>query len=153
MVPRFVLEGKKIDHLVQENEGGRKLANQIVRQVFRPRGNKEEKLASGHRVSVFEAHIHMLIKQEVSLPYTLDPAPSGYTFLTFLIFILTFSLEQKFKCTIEKIFQETLCCSFYVPLKKKPNLFCSDIEKLISNAAPGSTKKATKFALNERYEN
>ncbi|CAH3162463.1 unnamed protein product [Pocillopora meandrina] len=42
-------EGKKIDHLVQENEGGRKLANQIVRQVFRPRGNKEEKLASGHR--------------------------------------------------------------------------------------------------------
>ena len=153
MVPRFVLEGKKIDHLVQENEGGRKLANQIVRQVFRPRGNKEEKLASGHRVSVFEAHIHMLIKQEVSLPYTLDPAPSGYTFLTFLIFILTFSLEQKFKCTIEKIFQEKLCCSFYVPLKKKPNLFCSDIEKLISNAAPGSTKKATKFALNERYEN
>ena len=58
MVPRFVLEGKKIDHLVQENEGGRKLANQIVRQVFRPRGNKEEKLASGHRVSVFEAHIY-----------------------------------------------------------------------------------------------
>ena len=136
---------------MQENEGGRKLANQIVRQVFRPRGTKEE--ASGHRVSVFEAHIHMLIKQEVSLPYTLDPAPSGYTFLTFLIFILTFSLEQKFKCTIEKIFQEKLCCSFYVPLKKKPNLFCSDIEKLISNAAPGSTKKATKFALNERYEN
>ncbi|CAH3122203.1 unnamed protein product [Pocillopora meandrina] len=42
-------EGKKIDHLVQENEGGRKLANQIVRQVFRPRGTKEEKLASGHR--------------------------------------------------------------------------------------------------------
>ncbi|XP_066027980.1 uncharacterized protein [Pocillopora verrucosa] len=42
-------EGKKIDHLVQENEGGRKLANQMVRQVFRPRGNKEEKLASGHR--------------------------------------------------------------------------------------------------------
>ena len=122
MVPRFVLEGKKIDHLVQENEGGRKLANQIVRQVFRPRGTKEEKLASGHRVSVFEAHIHMLIKQEVSLPYTLDPAPSGYTFLTFLIFILTFSLEQKFKCTIEKIFQEKLCCSFYVPLKKKTEL-------------------------------
>ena len=153
MVPRFVLEGKKIDHLVQENEGGRKLANQIVRQVFRPRGNKEEKLASGHRVSVFEVHILMLIKQEVSLPYTMDSAPSVYTFLTFLIFILTFSLEQKFKCTIEKIFQEKLCCSFYVPLKKKPNLFCSDIEKLVSNAAPGSTKKATKFALNERYEN
>ena len=122
MVPRFVLEGKKIDHLVQENEGGRKLANQIVRQVFRPRGNKEEKLASGHRVSVFQAHILMLIKQEVSLPYTMDPAPSGYTFLTFLICILTFSLEQKFKCTIEKIFQETLCCSFHVPLKKKTEL-------------------------------
>ena len=153
MVPCFVLEGKKIDHLVQENEGGRKLANQIVRQVFRPRGNKEEKLASGHRVSVFQAHILMLIKQEVSLPYTMDPAPSGYTFLTFLICILTFSLEQKFKCTIEKIFQETLCCSFHVPLKKKPNLFCSDIEKLISNASPGSTKKSTKFSLDARYEN
>ncbi|XP_022792235.1 short transient receptor potential channel 2-like [Stylophora pistillata] len=40
-------EGKKIDHLVQENEGSRKLTNQIVWQVFRPRGNKEEKLASG----------------------------------------------------------------------------------------------------------
>ena len=48
-----------MDHLVLENEGGRKLANQIVRQVFRPRGNKEEKLASGHRVSVFQAHIHV----------------------------------------------------------------------------------------------
>ena len=107
---------------MQENEGGRKLANQIVRQVFRPRGNKEEKLASGHRVSVFEAHIHMLIKQEVSLPYTMDPAPSVYTFLTFLICILTFSLEHKFKRTIEKIFQETLCCSFHVPFKKKTEL-------------------------------
>ena len=49
-----------MDLLVHENERGRKLANQIVRQVFRPRGNKEEKLAFGHRVSVFEAHIHML---------------------------------------------------------------------------------------------
>ena len=123
MVPRFVLEGKKIDHLVQENEGGRKLANQIVRQVFRPRGNKEEKLASGHRVSVFQAHILMLIKQEVSRPYTMDPALSVYTFLTFLICILTFSLEQKFKCTIEKIFQETFCCSFHVPLKKNRTCF------------------------------
>ncbi|XP_066021554.1 uncharacterized protein [Pocillopora verrucosa] len=42
-------EGKKMDHLVHENEGGRKLANQIVRQVFRLRGNKEEKLAFGQR--------------------------------------------------------------------------------------------------------
>ena len=104
MVPRFVLEGKKIDHLVHENERGRKLANQIVRQVFRPRGNKEEKLASGHRVSVFEAHIHMLFKQEVSLPYTMDPAPSGYTFLVILICILTFSLEQKFRKSFKKRF-------------------------------------------------
>ena len=69
-----------MDHLVHENEGGRKLANQIVRQVFRLRGNKEEKLAFGQRVSVFQAHIHMLIKQEISLPYTIDPATSGYTF-------------------------------------------------------------------------
>ena len=134
-----------MDHLALENEGGRKLANQIVRQVFRLRGNKEEKLAFGQRVSIFQANIHVLIKQEVSLPYTMDPAPSVYTFLIFLICILTFSLEQKFKCTIEKIFQETLCCSFHVPLKKKPNLFCSDIEKLISNAAPGCTKKFNKI--------
>ena len=112
-----------MDYLVQENEGGRKLANQIVRQVFRPRGNKEEKLASGHRVSVFQVHIHMLIKQEVSPPYTMDSAPSGYTFLTILICILTFSLAQKFKCTIEKIFQETFCCSFLVPLKKNRTCF------------------------------
>ena len=98
-----------MDHLVLENEGGRKLANQIVRQVFRPRGNKEEKLAFGQRVSIFQAHIHVLIKQEVSLPYTMDPAPSVYTFLTFLICILTFSLEQKFKFATEKITQEMLC--------------------------------------------
>ena len=69
-----------MDHLVHENEEGRKLANQIVRQVFRLGGNKEEKLAFGQRVSVFQAHIHMLIKQEISLPYTIDPATSGYTF-------------------------------------------------------------------------
>ncbi|XP_066021565.1 uncharacterized protein [Pocillopora verrucosa] len=43
-------EGKKIDHLVHENEGSRKLANQIVHQVFRSRGNKEEKFAFGQRV-------------------------------------------------------------------------------------------------------
>ena len=85
-----------MDLLVHENERGRILANQIVRQVFRPRGNKEEKLAFGQRVSIFHAHTHVWIKQEVSLPYTMDPAPSGYTFLTFLICILTFSLEQKF---------------------------------------------------------
>ena len=129
-----------MDHLVLENEGGRKLANQIVRQVFRPRGNKEEKLASGHRVSVFQAHIRMLIKQEVSLPYTLDPAPSGYTFLTFLICILTFSLEQKFKFATEKITQEMLCLSFLLPLKKNEQ-FCSDLKKLISNAAPSKVSK------------
>ena len=49
-----------MDHLVHENEGGRKLANQIVRQVFRLRGNKEEKLAFGQRVSVFQAQIHIV---------------------------------------------------------------------------------------------
>ena len=60
-------------------------------------------------MSIFQAHIHVLIKREVSLPYTMDPAPSGYTFLTFLICILTFSLEQKFKFATEKITQEMLC--------------------------------------------
>ena len=83
MVPRFVSEGKKIDHLVHENEGSRKLANQIVHQVFRSHGNKEEKFAFGKRVSIFQAHC-----------------------------ILTFSLEQKFKCAIEKITQEMLFWSF-----------------------------------------
>ena len=48
-----------MDHLMHENEGGRKLANQIVREVFRPRGNKKEKLAFGQRVSIFQAHIHV----------------------------------------------------------------------------------------------
>ena len=48
-----------MDLLVHENERGRKLANQIVRQVFRPRGNKEEKLAFGQRVSIFHAHTHV----------------------------------------------------------------------------------------------
>ncbi|RMX45042.1 hypothetical protein pdam_00011498 [Pocillopora damicornis] len=40
-------EEKKVDHLVKQNEGGRKMTNQIVREIFRPRGNKEEKLAFG----------------------------------------------------------------------------------------------------------
>ena len=48
-----------MDLLVHENEGGRKLANQIVQQVFGLRGNKEEKLAFGQRVSVFHAHTHV----------------------------------------------------------------------------------------------
>ena len=129
-----------MDHLALENQGGRKLANQIVRQVFRLRGNKEEKLAFGQRVSIFQANIHVLIKQEVSLPYTMDPAPSVYTFLIFLICILTFSLEQKFKCTIEKITQEMLCWSFLLPLKKNEQ-FCSDLKKLISNPAPSKVRK------------
>ncbi|PFX26290.1 Short transient receptor potential channel 2 [Stylophora pistillata] len=42
-------EDKKINYLVQVNEGGRKMTDQIVRQVFRPRGNKEEELTSGQR--------------------------------------------------------------------------------------------------------
>ena len=104
-----------MDLLVHENERGRKLANQIVRQVFRPRGNKEEKLASGHRVSVFEAHIHMLIKQEVSPPYTIDPATSGYTFFYlfnfhFLPFLSNKNLNVRLRKSLKK------CCavvSFY----------------------------------------
>ncbi|XP_022805037.1 short transient receptor potential channel 4-like isoform X2 [Stylophora pistillata] len=40
-------EEKKIDHLIQENEGNRKMTSQIARQVFKPLGNKEEKLAFG----------------------------------------------------------------------------------------------------------
>ena len=54
------LEEKKVDHLVKQNEGGRKMTNQIVREIFRPRGNKEEKLAFGQGVSVFQAYIHFL---------------------------------------------------------------------------------------------
>ena len=75
----------------------------------------------------------------------MDPALSGYNFLTFLICILTFSLEQKFECTIEKITQDMLCCNFLLPLKKNEQ-FCSDLNKLISNAAPESTKKSAKYA-------
>lgn len=40
-------EEKKIDYLVQENEGIRNVTNQIARQVFRPRGIKEDKLTFG----------------------------------------------------------------------------------------------------------
>ncbi|CAH3162466.1 unnamed protein product, partial [Pocillopora meandrina] len=41
--------GKRWTTWCIKNEEGRRLANQIVRQVFRPRGNKEEKLAFGQR--------------------------------------------------------------------------------------------------------
>ena len=55
VVSYICLEEKKVDHLVKQNEGGRKMTNQIVREIFRPRGNKEEKLAFGQGVSVFQA--------------------------------------------------------------------------------------------------
>ena len=104
-----------MDLLVHENERGRKLANQIVRQVFRPRGNKEEKLAFGQRVSIFHAHIRMLIKQEVSLPYTVDPATSGYTFFYLFNFqFLTFLSNKNLNVRLRKSLKK--CCavvSFY----------------------------------------
>ncbi|PFX17927.1 Transient receptor potential-gamma protein [Stylophora pistillata] len=43
----LLTEEKKIDNLIQENEGNRKMTGQIARQVFQPLGNKEEKLAFG----------------------------------------------------------------------------------------------------------
>ena len=97
-----------MDHLVHENEGGRKLANQIVRQVFRLRGNKEEKLAFGQRVSVFQAHIHMLIKQEISLPYTIDPATSRYTFFfnLFNLHFLSFLSNKNLNVRLRKSFKK-----------------------------------------------
>ena len=97
-----------MDHLVHENEGGRKLANQIVRQVFRLRGNKEEKLAFGQRVSVFQAHIHMLIKQEISLPYTMDSATSRYTFFfnLFNLHFLPFLSNKNLNVRLRKSFKK-----------------------------------------------
>ncbi|RMX45056.1 hypothetical protein pdam_00011500 [Pocillopora damicornis] len=40
-------EERKMDHLVRQNEGGRKMTNQIVREVFQTHGNKAKKLAFG----------------------------------------------------------------------------------------------------------
>ncbi|XP_022803157.1 short transient receptor potential channel 7-like [Stylophora pistillata] len=36
-------EERKIDNLIQENEGSRQMTNQIARQVFQPRANKENR--------------------------------------------------------------------------------------------------------------
>ena len=50
------LEERKMDHLVRQNEGGRKMTNQIVREIFQTYGNKAKKLAFGRRVSDFQAY-------------------------------------------------------------------------------------------------
>ncbi|XP_058950960.2 uncharacterized protein [Pocillopora verrucosa] len=42
-------EERKMDHLVRQNEGGRKMTNQIVREIFQTYGNKAKKLAFGRR--------------------------------------------------------------------------------------------------------
>ena len=47
------LEERKMDHLVRQNEGGRKMTNQIVREIFQTHGNKAKKLAFGQSVSIF----------------------------------------------------------------------------------------------------
>lgn len=36
-----------MDHLIHETDGGRRMANQIVRQVFRQPSCKQEKLITG----------------------------------------------------------------------------------------------------------
>ncbi|RMX45055.1 hypothetical protein pdam_00011501, partial [Pocillopora damicornis] len=45
-------EERKMDHLVRQNEGGRKMTNQIVREIFQTYGNKAKKLAFGRRVLI-----------------------------------------------------------------------------------------------------
>ena len=45
-------DGKKMDHLLFENDGGPRMANQIARQVFRQRGNKQEKITTGSSVGI-----------------------------------------------------------------------------------------------------
>ena len=64
------------------------MTNQIVREIFRPRGNKEEKLPFGQGVSVFQAYIHFLRN---SFPTTL--CRSCYT-RKYLCYIFIFT--QKF---------------------------------------------------------
>ena len=39
-----------MDHLLHETDGGRRMANQIVRQVFRQPSCKEEKVITGAKV-------------------------------------------------------------------------------------------------------
>ena len=39
-----------MDHLLHETDGGRRMANQIVRQVFRQPSCKQEKLITGAKV-------------------------------------------------------------------------------------------------------
>ena len=83
------LEERKMDHLVRQNEGGRKMTNQIVREVFQTHGNKAKKLAFGQSVSIFQA-------RRGSPPHFIDltTTPRGDTFVMFFILQKNFSFMQ-----------------------------------------------------------
>ena len=51
-------EGRKMDHLLHETDGSRRMANQIVRQVFRQPSCKQEKVITGAKVK-FPGHCAM----------------------------------------------------------------------------------------------
>ena len=51
-----------MDHLVHETDGGRRMANQIVRQVFRQSSCKQEKLITGAKVRFSNQFIFLISK-------------------------------------------------------------------------------------------
>ena len=81
------LEERKMDHLVRQNEGGRKMTNQIVREIFQTHVNKAKKLAFGQSVSIFQAH-------RGSPPHFIDLTTRGDTFVMFFILHKNFSFMQ-----------------------------------------------------------
>ena len=99
------LEERKMDHLVRQNEGGRKMTNQIVREIFQTHGNKAKKLAFGQSVSIFQAH-------RGSPPHfidlTLGLLHEEIPLLCFLFYTKIFP-SCKFKCEMRKITEYTLC--------------------------------------------
>ena len=100
------LEERKMDHLVRQNEGGRKMTNQIVREVFQTHGNKAKKLAFGQSVSIFQAH-------RGSPPHFIDltTTPRGDTFFYVFYFTKKFFLHATLNVKRGKVLS-TLCVVF-----------------------------------------
>ena len=58
-------EGRKMDHLLHETDGSRRMANQIVRQVFRQPSCKQEKFIAGAKAR-FPHQFRFLINKQTN---------------------------------------------------------------------------------------
>ena len=61
-----------MDHLLHETDGGRRMANQIVRQVFREPSSKQEKLITGAKVRFPHLFRFLINKHTKNISFSYD---------------------------------------------------------------------------------